>query len=181
MLRNTHTHWGWPHILFHWLTALTVIGLFFLGLWMVELDYYSAWYNRAPAVHKSVGVLLFALVAVRLAWRLLNPRPEPEPGPRWEHRLAEIAHWLLYLLLFAVMATGYLIPTADGEPVSVFGWFDVPATVTGIENQEVVAGTLHLWLAWTLAAIVLLHVAGALKQHFINRNRTLRRMLGMRR
>jgi len=181
MLRNTATQWGWLHILFHWLTALTVITLFVSGLWMVELDYYSPWYNRIPAWHKSLGILLFGLVAIRLLWRLSNPLPTDEPGPRWEHRVAHAAHWLIYLLLFAIIATGYLIPTAEGEAISVFGWFDVPAFVTGIDNQEDVAGTLHLWLAWTLAALVVLHVGGALKQHFINRNRTLKRMLGIRR
>ncbi|HEX7029002.1 MAG TPA: cytochrome b [Gammaproteobacteria bacterium] len=180
MLRNTNSHWGWLHILFHWLTALTVIGLFVLGLWMVDLTYYSPWYNRAPDVHKSVGILLFVLVAVRLAWRLVNPVPADEPGPRWEHRLAHAAHWLIYLLLFAIISTGYLIPTAAGDGISVFGWFTVPAFVTGVENQEVIAGKLHLWLAWTLIALVALHVGGALKQHFINRNRTLKRMLGIR-
>lgn len=180
MLRNSTTHWGWLHIVFHWLTALTVIGLFVSGLWMVELDYYSPWYNRAPAWHKSVGVLLFCLVAIRLLWRLANELPADEPGPRWEHGIAHAVHWLIYLLLFAIIATGYLIPTATGDPVSVFGWFDVPAFVTGLANQEDIAGKLHLWLAWSLIALVVLHVGGALKQHFINRNRTLTRMLGIR-
>ncbi|MBW3567719.1 MAG: cytochrome b, partial [Proteobacteria bacterium] len=116
MLRNSTTHWGWLHIVFHWLTALTVIGLFVSGLWMVELDYYSPWYNRAPAWHKSVGVLLFCLVAIRLLWRLANELPADEPGPRWEHGIAHAVHWLIYLLLFAIIATGYLIPTATGDP-----------------------------------------------------------------
>ena len=180
MLRNSKDGWGWVHITFHWLTAATVIGLFLLGLWMVELTYYSPWYNRAPDIHKSVGILLFALVAIRLLWRLANPVPADEPGPRWEHRLAHFAHWLIYLLLFAIIATGYLIPTAKGDGISVFGWFTVPALDTGVDNQEVIAGKLHLWLAWTLVALVALHVGGALKQHFINRNRTLKRMLGIR-
>lgn len=180
MLRNTTSHWGGLHIAFHWLTAVTVIGLLVSGLWMVDLTYYSPWYNRAPAIHKSVGVLLFVLVGMRLLWRLANPVPADEPGPRWEHRVAHAAHWLIYMLLFAIMATGYLVPTAAGDGISVFGWFTVPALDTGIGNQEVIAGKLHLWLAWTLAALIALHVAGALKQHFINRNRTLKRMLGIR-
>lgn len=181
MLRNTSSQWGWLHIAFHWLTAVTVIGLFGLGLWMVELTYYDAWYNRAPAIHKSIGILLFALVAARLLWRLANPLPADEPGPRFEHRIAHAVHWLIYLLLFSIIATGYLIPTAEGSGIDVFGWFTVPAFETGIANQEDIAGRLHLWLAWTLIALVGLHVAGALKQHFINRNRTLKRMLGIRR
>lgn len=181
MLRNTSDNWGWVAIGFHWLTAVAVIGLFILGLWMVDLSYYSPWYNRAPDIHKSIGILLFGLVALRLSWRLFNVRPGPEPGPRWEHLLAEVVHWAIYLLLFAILATGYLIPTADGAAISVFGWFDVPAWVTGINNQEDVAGRLHRWLAWALIALVAVHAAGALQQHFIKRNRTLKRMLGIRR
>jgi cytochrome b561 len=180
MLRNSREHWGWPSIFFHWLTALTVIGLFVLGLWMVGLNYYHPWYYRAADIHKSLGLLLFGLVAARLLWRLANPVPEHTPGPRWEHRLADAVHWVIYLLLFAILATGYLIPTAAGQPVSVFGWFDIPAFVTGIPNQETLAGRLHEYLAWALIALLVLHVAGALKQHFIHRNRTLKRMLGIR-
>lgn len=180
MLRNAPDCWGWPAIFFHWLTAVAVIGLFVAGLWMVELDYYHAWYQRAPHWHKSVGVLLFGLVGLRLLWRLANRRPDPEPAPGWEHRLADAVHWGIYLLLFATLLTGYLVPTADGEPIAVFGWFEVPALLSGLENQETVAGTLHEYSAWMLIAIVALHVAGALKQHFVNRNRTLKRMLGVR-
>ncbi|HLU61500.1 MAG TPA: cytochrome b [Gammaproteobacteria bacterium] len=181
MLRNTPDNWGWVAIAFHWMVAAAVIGLFFLGWWMVDLNYYSPWYVRAPDIHKSVGILLFGLVALRLVWRLVNVRPRPEPGPAWEHLLAEAVHWLIYLLMFAILATGYLIPTAQGAPISVFGWFEVPAWVTGIQNQEDIAGDLHRWLAWSLMALVAIHAAGALQQHFIKRNRTLKRMLGIRR
>lgn len=180
MLRNSPNRWGWPAIFFHWLTAAAVIALFASGLWMVGLDYYHAWYHRAPHWHKSVGILLFGLVGLRLLWRLANPRPAPEPMPAWEHHLADGVHWAIYLLLFTVLLTGYLIPAADGEAVAVFDWFEVPALITNLQNQETAAGTLHEYLAWTLIAVVVLHVAGALKQHFINRNRTLKRMLGVR-
>ena len=56
-------------IAIHWLSALTVIGLFGLGLWMVALDYYDTWYTRGPALHESVGILLLLLTLVRLVWR----------------------------------------------------------------------------------------------------------------
>lgn len=180
MLRNTPGNWGWPAILFHWLTAATVIALFVSGLWMTGLDYYHPWYNRAPHWHKSVGLLLFGLVGLRLIWRLVNTRPRAEPAAAWEHRLADLVHWAIYLLLFAILLSGYLIPTADGEAIAVFNWFEVPALLSGLDNQETLAGKVHEYLAWALIAVVVVHVAGALKQHFINRNRTLARMLGVR-
>lgn len=176
--RNTDQGYGMIAIVLHWLTALTVVGLFVLGLWMVELTYYDPWYRRAPAIHKAVGVLLFVGVTLRLAWRLAGPVPRPIPAhPRWEQRLAAVVHGLLYLLLFAVMVAGYLISTADGRPVDVFGLFSMPATLSGLENQEDVAGTVHLALAVALVSLAGIHALAALKHHFIDRDRTLKRML----
>ncbi|HDP89272.1 MAG TPA: cytochrome b [Thioalkalivibrio sp.] len=174
--RNTPDGYGLVAIFLHWLVALAVIGLFVLGLWMVDLGYYDNWYRTAPFIHKSVGILLFMVVALRLLWRLTNPKPSPIGKPA-ERRLAQLVHLVLYGLLFAIMIAGYLISTADGRPIEVFGWFEVPATITGITNQEDIAGVVHLWLAWGLIGLVVLHALAALKHHFLNKDRTLRRML----
>lgn len=184
-IRNTRHSWGWLSVIFHWLTALAVIGLFASGIWMVDLTYYSEWYTTAPHWHKSVGMLLLFIVIVRLAWRLLNPTPAHEASvSRPERIAAAIAQVLLYLLLFTVLLAGYFIPTANGEPVEVFGWFTVPASLTGLDNfgmaQEDLAGTIHKYAAWTLVIVAGIHAAGALKHHFIDRNATLKRMLGIR-
>lgn len=177
MLRNTPHRYGSVHIALHWLTAAAVLFLFPLGLWMVELDYYDSWYHRAPELHKSLGILLAAVVGLRLVWRWSNPHPRPL-GTALENRLATAAHWLLYLLLIALLASGYLISTAEGHPIEVFGWFSVPATLHGLPRQADVAGEIHEFLAFALIALVALHAGAALKHHFINRDRTLRRMLG---
>jgi len=179
MLKNTATNYGRVTLALHWLVALAVIGMFALGLWIGELEYYDAWYQRGPALHKGIGILLFIIVAFRLVWRWLNPAPHPLPSHApWERRLASIAHRLLYLLLFATMLAGYLISTADGRPIEVFGLFSVPATLSGIENQEDIAGEIHELLAFTLIGLSVLHALAALKHHFIDRDRTLKRMLG---
>ena len=179
MLRNTHDSYGLLAIALHWLSALAVIALFGLGLWMTSLDYYSPWYRQAPEVHKAVGVLLCLILLLRLTWRLANPTPTPEPTlSALERRASRLAHALLYALLFAVMAAGYLISTADGRPIDVFGLFSVPATLTGLPNQADLAGDIHLALAIALIALAGIHALGALKHHFIDRDRTLLRMLG---
>lgn len=179
--RNTQTDYGWPSIILHWLIALAVIGMFGFGLWMTGLDYYHPWYHEAPELHKAIGILLFGVVGLRLVWRLLNPTPRPEPGlRRWEVVASGLVHWLLYLLLFATMIFGYLMSTAAGDPVSVFGLFEVPPSYTGLPDQEETAGLIHEWLAWTIIILAGLHALAALKHHFLDRNRTLRRMLGMR-
>jgi cytochrome b561 len=178
--RGDNNHWSTLSIALHWLTALVVLGQFALGLWMTDLTLYDHWYHQAPTLHKAIGVLLFLLVLLRLWWRLFNGRPQElaEHQP-WERFVAKWTHRALYLLLFAVMVSGYLISTADGRGVSVFGWFTVPATLHGIDGQEDVAGVVHLTLASTLVAVALLHAGAAFKHHFIDRDRTLKRMLGM--
>lgn len=177
--RNTSTHWGLVSITLHWLSALAVLFLFALGLWMTGLSYYDQWYHQAPALHKSLGVLLFIATVARLLWLRFTARPAELAGqPPLERLAARVAHIGLYLLLFAVMVSGYLISTADGRPVEVFGWFAVPAAFSGVEGQEDLAGAVHLILAITLIALAVIHGAAALKHHFFNRDRTLLRMLG---
>jgi len=179
MLRNTQDSYGLIAIALHWLVALAVFALFGLGLWMTGLDYYDPWYHRAPEIHKGLGVLLFLVLIARLAWRLANPRPRPEPTlSTLERRASSLAHALLYGLLFAVMAAGYLISTADERPIDVFGLFAVPAMLTGLPEQADRAGDVHLALAIALVVLAGVHALGALKHHFIDRDRTLLRMLG---
>ncbi|MEH6354750.1 MAG: cytochrome b [Marinobacter sp.] len=178
-LRNSQATYGLVAVFLHWLVALTVAGMFGLGYWMVGLTYYDAWYKQGPDIHRSVGVLLFTGMLLRVVWRLMNPRPEPVPGHRrWELVAAHLAHGLLYLLLFVAMVSGYLITTADGSSVSVFGWFDV-ASITGrIKGMEDTAGVVHYWVTWSVVVLAGIHALGALKHHFIDRDKTLRRMIG---
>jgi cytochrome b561 len=178
MWRNTRQTFGLGTIALHWLIALAVIGLFALGLWMVELTYYDPWYQRAPDIHRGVGMLLLGILVARLGWRLANPRPAAAAGVSpLEDRLSRIVHWALDGLILAVIVSGYLISTADGRSVDVFGLFSVPAAFVGPENQEDVAGRFHWYLALALMLLAGLHTLAALKHHFIDRNRALVRMV----
>ena len=177
-IANNEQNWGALSIILHWLVAFTVFGLFVLGIWMTGLDYYHAWYQQAPNIHKSVGVILVGVLLFRLAWQLYTTKPAAlTTHAPWEKRLAHTVHLLLYLMLFSIVTSGYFISTADGRPIQVFNWFEVPAYTLGIERQEDVAGTIHWYLALTLSVLVLLHAAGALKHHFIDKDETLKRML----
>lgn len=179
---NSDSQYGWVAIALHWLTAAIVIGLFGIGLWMVSLDYYHPWYTKAPDLHRSMGVLLALLVVSRLVSRWFMPMPKPVEGVRrWEHIAAVVVHRLMYVLLITTIILGYLISTADGRPIDVFGWFKVPATVTSIPQQADLAGELHLYFAVTLIVLAGVHVLAALKHHFINRDVTLLRMFGLKR
>ncbi len=179
MLKNTSTAYGFVAILFHWLTAVAVVGLFALGLWMVDLTYYHRWYNTAPDLHRSIGVVLTALILLRLLWRFANPRPQMLSSHRpWEQKLAHAVHILFYVLLLSMFVSGYLITTAKGQGLPVFDLFSLPAVVTGIDNLEDIAGEIHEILAFTLIGLGALHGLAALKHHFIDRDITLLRMLG---
>jgi cytochrome b561 len=144
---------------------------------MVELTYYNEWYKTAPHWHKSVGILLALLTLFRLAWKALKPSPKVE-GKRYEVVLAISAHHTMYLLLFMLFISGYLISTSDGRGIEVFNWFTVPGAGELFPNQSDIAGQVHFYTAMALIGLVTVHVLAALKHHFIDKDNTLRKMTG---
>lgn len=178
MFRNSRDSWGWVSIIFHWVSALTTVSLFALGLWMVSLDYYSDWYQVAPHWHKSVGVLFIMLLFLRLLWRAVNPTPAAiDTHQNWEKVSAKCAHFALYFLLFSMLPTGYLIVTVSGQDLQVFNWFAVPSLFQSESNIEDLAGEIHEIVGFTIIGIATIHALGALKHHFFDKDRTLSRML----
>lgn len=177
MLRNSSTSFGWIHIAIHWLSAVAVFGLFAVGWWMVELDYYSEWYRTAPELHKSVGLTLLALTLFRIYWKLSNPKPVELAEKELEKQAGKTAHFILYALLLVIMISGYLISTADGRGIEWFGLFTVPSLGEFINNQEDFAGAIHKWAAYIIMGLVLVHALAAIKHHFIEKNDTLKRMI----
>ncbi|MBZ5488270.1 cytochrome b [Halomonas aquamarina] len=176
MWRNTHRRWGAVSIVFHWLSAFTVIGLFALGWWMTGLGYYDSWYNFGPWIHRSIGILLLMATAARVLWRLLQPTPVGE-GSRLEKLAAHLGHIALYMILLLVLGSGYLISTANGRGISVFGWFDVPALVHGLPNQASIAGDIHWYSALALVILAAGHALAAFKHHWVDKHDTLIRMI----
>ncbi|WP_106476347.1 cytochrome b [Phytohalomonas tamaricis] len=179
MWRNTTQHWGNISIVLHWLSALAVIGMFASGWWMTTLTYYDGWYHRAPWWHKSFGITLLIVTGLRVLWRIGSATPLAH-GHTHEKRAALAGHLLLYLLLFAVMASGYLISTAEGKGIEVFGWFSVPALFTSFNDQATIAGAAHWYCAWALIVLAAGHALFALKHHYLDRTNTLTRMLGVK-
>ena len=181
-LKNSGKDYGLVSIAIHWLVAVTVISLFAVGWYMMQLGYYDSLYRILPTWHKSIGILLFATMLFRVFWKCYSPTPTHENSlTKVETKASSIVHGLIYILLFAIMVTGYLISTADGRPIAVFNWFEVPALIYDIDGQEDLAGKLHWYLAVTLMSLVGLHALGALKHHFIDKDHTLKKMLGIKR
>lgn len=181
-IRNRAQGYGLIAIFLHWLEALSVVAMFILGLWMTGLTYYDEWYKPAPDIHRSVGILLFFTLMFRIYWRITNVSPHDEPNIGiLQKRIAHWVHLLLYFMLISMIVSGYLISTADGRAIDVFGWFQVPAIFSlNVENLEDKAGVVHWYLALVLIVIAGLHALAALKHHFIDRDRTLSKMLGTR-
>jgi len=181
MWKNTKDHFGLVAIFLHWLMALIIFGLFGLGLYMVELNYYHEWYRTAPALHKSLGFTIFVLWCARIIWRISQVQPETIIGDGrwqvWERRLALMMHLLLYLLIACICVSGYLISTADGRGIEVFSLFTVPALPVQFDGQEDLAGWWHFYLAWALILMVCCHALAALKHHFMDKDAVLKTML----
>ncbi len=174
-IRDTTTGYGLITRLIHWLMAVAIIGVFGLGYWMVTLSYDNPYYNSAPDLHRSVGILLGLALVFRFVWRLVNVHPDDAELSSLERIGARAAHWGFYVLLAAITVSGYLIATSDGRPVDVFGLFSVPSAVVD-KNLSDTAGYIHRILAYTVIALAVLHSAAALKHHFVDRSSILKRM-----
>ena len=178
MLKNTAEKYGLVSKLIHWLSAFAIIGLYILGKWMEDLDYYSEWYRIAPDWHKSIGIILIAVTLFRIIWKLSMGSPAPIAShSNTIKRLTKIGHNLIYLCLIIAMCSGYLISTADGRAIEVFSWFSIPSMGELFNNQEDIAGDIHEQATNAVILLAIFHVLAALKHHFIDKDNTLIRMI----
>jgi cytochrome b561 len=176
-LRNDEWNWGALMRLLHWVIALGVIGLLAVGWWMGDLP-------NGPRkieiykLHKSVGLTVLALMTLRIVLRLADRRrPTPPAMPAWQQRAADASHGLMYLLLLAMPLSGWLYNSASNFPLKWFDVFRVPALSGADPTLKAISGAVHEYAAIGLAVLVSLHVAAALKHHFLDRDRVLRSML----
>lgn len=169
--------YGKPAIALHWLIAAIIFVSFPVGLTMVDMQL-SPTKLRIYSYHKWAGVTVFLLALVRVAWRATHPAPPlPAAIPKWQQALAGATHLLLYLLLLAVPLSGWLMSSALGFQTVYFGVLPIPDLLA--KNKELGESLkfVHMFLNYTLGALVLLHVGAALKHHLIDRDDVLARML----
>ena len=177
-LLNSVERYGWVSILLHWLMAIVLIAMYFVGDYMVELDYYDTWYHRAPEIHKEVGVVIGTLMIFRLLWNAFQISPRHVGEDRAAVKfMAKAAHYFLYALVFLLVVSGYLISTAKGQGIDVFGLFELPALLPDDKDRGELAGEIHEWLGLGFMALIALHALAALLHHFIFKDQTLKRML----
>lgn len=175
--KNTDERWGAVSQLLHWLIVLLILGIGAAGLVMTEMRN-SPDKIQVYLLHKSFGLTVLALVALRLLWRLYAGTPGPVPGtPRWQERIASGTHGLLYALVFAMPLSGWLLNSAAGFPLRWFGLFRLPPIAAKGDRLHELAVQVHEWLFWTLMAVALAHAAAAVYHHVFLRDATLARML----
>ena len=177
--RNTTSSYGWVSISIHWIMAILLIGMYFVGDYMVELTYYDPLYHTLPFWHKSIGLLLGFALLFRLIWNFSNPKPAAiKSAPNFTHLLAKLGHLALYGLLIVLIISGYLISTAKGQGIEVFGWFEIPALLADNEQRGEIAGEVHEIAATLFMLLVAVHALAAIFHHVYWKDNTLTRMLG---
>jgi len=164
----------------HWLAAALIIANLALGLFMVDLALSPA-KLRYYSWHKWAGVTILLLSALRLLWRLAHPAPAlPETMPRWQRNAASASHALLYALFFLAPLSGWLYSSAAGFQTVYFGVLAIPDLVTKNKELAEVLKLVHRLANYTLATLVVLHVAAALKHHVVDGDDVLTRMIPAR-
>jgi cytochrome b561 len=163
-------------IALHWVTAVLIVTNLLLGLSMVALPISPRkleWF----LVHKSIGVTVFLVTWLRLAWRWYRPVPRPVAMPDWQRRSAATAHALLYVLLVVIPISGWVYSSATGVQVVYLGLVPLPDLVPKDKALAAVLRTTHVTLNFVLFVLLCVHVAAALKHHFGDRDAVLARML----
>lgn len=173
----TATRYGAPAIALHWIVAALILFNLAFGLYLVDLPL-SPQKLRYFSYHKWVGVTVFLLSAARLLWRLGHPAPAlPSAMRPWEVRLAHASHILLYVLFFAAPLSGWLFSSATGFQTVYLGVFPIPDLLSKNKELADILRLTHRSINYTMAAVIALHAAAALKHHFIDRDDVLERML----
>jgi cytochrome b561 len=164
----------------HWLTALVVLSMIPMGFLLGGLPE-GAVQNTAYDLHRSFGVLLLLLTAVRLVNRFISPPPPEDPtiGPL-QIKLAHVVHWLLYGFLVGMPLLGWWASSAYGAPTYFFWLFELPRIAGESKPAAKAAFELHGLGGFLLSVLLLAHIGAALHHHFIRGDDTLRRMLPTR-
>jgi cytochrome b561 len=173
---NTRDAYGWIAILLHWLVAALAIGML-LGGSVLSILPSGSFKSFVIGIHKSTGVIILLIMIVRLVWRANNPVPRPlGPNPLLNY-VAHLLHITFYILLILQPLAGILMSQAYGYSVAVFGLFTLPPLVWQSAALGAFFGKVHTVVALMLVLTIVIHVAAALKHHFIDGDGILMRMV----
>ncbi|HIE40751.1 MAG TPA: cytochrome b [Thiomicrorhabdus sp.] len=176
-IQNSKTQFGLVSRMNHLLTAIIVFSLIGIGLYMHDIEdpvLKETFYD----LHKSMGIALFGLMLVRLFWLKISPNPPQHSHNKLEHILAHSVKGTLYLTMLIMPILGWVVANSDGAEVSFFNLFSLPNIVSESESLHDITKEIHESIAFVILALIGLHIAGALKHHFVYKDNTLQRMFG---
>lgn len=174
---NTPDDYGLISKLLHWLIAAAMIGLIGVGWYMVRLSDEDVLYWRLLDLHEAVGMGLLVLVPLKAMWMIVSPNPRflPTLAP-WERCLATAVRWLFIFAMLAIPLSGFLFVATNGEAVKLYDLITIPNIGSPGKATRDLLSDVHYYASYGCAALVGLHVLAALKHHFLDANRSLRRM-----
>jgi cytochrome b561 len=178
--KNSADRYGVVAQALHWTIVALIVTQFVLA---IQAEDASSILQKAKILttHKSFGMTVFMLALIRLTWRIANPVPTPLPNAKpWQHRLANLVHWLLYALILITPLAGWLMSSARNFTVSWFGIFSFPNLIAPDEDRVDLLRNLHVVLAFSILNLAILHILAALKHHFFDKDNILRRMLPLK-
>lgn len=162
-----------PSRILHWMMAILILAMLFIGIGMVSTT--SPRYYTLLSVHRTIGIIILVLVAIRLINRLINPPPPlPTDLPVWQQWMARASHILLYALMIALPLIGWSMLSAGGYPIAIFGTIDLPPIAPHDAGLFAILRSTHTILALILFATFLAHLGAALFHGLIRRDGVLK-------
>ena len=180
-LRNSKTEFGSLAKWLHWLVAIGICTLLWLGFKQAGMES-SPERADVRALHASIALIVFVLMIVRIVWRMANVVPAHADGvPGWQKFAARGAHWGLYIAVFLQILAGQLTIATGGDPLPFFGVFSIPLPIAENHAGHELWEEIHKSVWVIILALLVVHIAGAVYNHFVLRNDVLRRMtVGLR-
>lgn len=176
-IRNTREEYGLISKLLHWLIALLMISLIPIGWYMSGLSDESVLYWRLLELHETFGLGVFLLILVKIAWLMISPNPElPSDLAHWERSAARLVHAFFVIAVVFIPVTGFMYVASDGEPVNLYNIIEIPDIGQFTKGVRDSLFDLHSYMAYTCAALIVVHILAAFKHHFIDLNGELRRI-----
>lgn len=177
MLYNSPSQYGVVTKLLHGFVAPLLPAMIIVGYYMTTLSDQNPLYFRLLDLHEAVGLLLFCLFFIKVAWRMISPNPGlATVSSRVERRLAYGVHFLLLAAMAVLPSLGYLFAVSQGDPISVYGLFEIPSLLELGKAEADSVINLHALLAYGVGALIVVHISAALKHHFIDKTDSLSRI-----
>lgn len=175
-LRNTTTEWGSLSRALHWLIAIGIFALLYLGLEQAGMERGDE-KSRIRFIHASIATGMFILMTFRIVWRFMNDVPaHPVDNSKVQRIVSDIVHWGLYLTVFVQLTAGAFVTGTGGRGLPFFGIFSIPLPIAEDHDAHEFWEEVHEFMWKPIAVLIVLHVLGAIYNHFMAKNDVLRRM-----